>query len=60
MHMEVKAALSDQGIHACHFSTIGGLGGADISLDEILGVIDILEKEKNQPGERPVHWLLKD
>ena len=60
MHMEVKAALADQGLSACHFSTIGGLGGADISLEDLLQVLDILEAGKNDPGEKPVHWLLKD
>lgn len=60
MHMEVKAALADNGMSACHFSTIGGLGGADISLDDILQVIDMLEAMKDEPGEKPVHWLMKD
>lgn len=60
MHMEVKAALADNGMSACHFSTIGGLGGADISLDDILQVIDMLEATKDEPGEKPVHWLMKD
>ena len=60
MHMEVKAALADQGLSACHFSTIGGLGGADISLEDLLQVLDMLEAGKNDPGEKPVHWLLKD
>ena len=60
MHMEVKAALADTAQQYCHFSTIGGLGGADISLDELSGVIDMLEAQKNEAGEKPAHWLLKD
>lgn len=60
MHVEVKAALADQGASYCHFSAIGGLGGADISLTEISGLIDELETHKNEKGERPVKWLLKD
>ena len=60
MHVEVKAALADQGASYCHFSAIGGLGGADISLTEISGLIDELEAHKEEKGERPVRWLLKD
>ena len=60
MHVEVKAALADQGASYCHFSAIGGLGGADISLTEISGLIDELETHKDEKGERPVKWLLKD
>lgn len=60
MHMEVKAALADTAEQFCHFSTIGGLGGADISLDELSHVIDMLEAQKNDAGEKPTHWLLKD
>lgn len=60
MYVEVKAALADQGASYCHFSAIGGLGGADISLTEISGLIDELEAHKDEKGERPVRWLLKD
>ena len=60
MHMEVKAALADQSARFSHFSTIGGLGGADISLAELGQVIDKLEEVKDEPREYPVHWLLKD
>lgn len=60
MHMEVKAALADNSASYSHFSTIGGLGGADISLDEILGVIDELDAQKDVPGEKSTKWLLKD
>ncbi len=60
MHMEIKAALGGSQESYSHFSVIGGLGGADISLKELTGVIDELEAVKNEPGEKPVRWLLKD
>ena len=46
MHMETKAALADAKDDYCHFSVIGGLGGADISIDMLLGTIRSLEASK--------------
>lgn len=60
MHMEIKAAVSDSAEKYCHFSVIGGLGGADISLDDILGVIEKLEKNKNKAGEMETVWLMAE
>lgn len=60
MHMEIKAAVSDSAKKYCHFSVIGGLGGADISLDDILGVIEKLEKNKNKAGEMETVWLMAE
>ena len=42
-----------------HFSAIGGLGGADISLNNILSTIDRLEAVKDEPGEKEVQWYLE-
>nr|WP_312047726.1 transketolase C-terminal domain-containing protein [Anaerotignum sp.] len=41
MHMEVKSAVANFEYKLCHFSVIGGLCGADISLQEMLVTIDI-------------------
>ncbi len=60
MYMETKAALADTDSKFCHFSAIGGLGGADISLQEMLDTIDYLEANKNEPGEKETRWFLKD
>lgn len=60
MHVEVKAALAGSSAAYCHFSAVGGLGGADISLYDISDIIDELEAHKNEPGERPVKWLVKE
>lgn len=59
MYVEVRASLADSAETFCHFSVIGGLGGADISLKELCGVIDDLERMKNDPGGKPAKWLLK-
>ena len=58
-HMEVKAALADSMPGYAHFSAIGGLGGADISLKNILDTIDRLESVKDQPGEKEVQWYME-
>lgn len=60
MHMEVKAALADADAKYSHFSAIGGLGGADISLRDMCVLIDELEAGKNTPGEKETQWLWKD
>lgn len=58
MHMEVKAALADASDRYAHFSAIGGLGGADISLKNMMDVIERMEQEKESPGEKTVMWFL--
>lgn len=60
MHMEVKAALADVDEKYAHFSAIGGLGGADISLKHILDTIDVLDAVKNEPGEKETRWFIDD
>ena len=60
MYVETCAALADADESLCHFSTIGGLGGADISLDHMLSVIDKLGREKNEPGKKATNWLMAD
>ena len=39
---------------------IGGLGGADISLKDILGTIERLEAVKDEPGEKEVMWYMEE
>lgn len=58
MYMEIKAAVADSAGRLCHFSSIGGLGGSDISLDHIISVIERLEEYKNDAGEKPTLWLM--
>ena len=60
MYMEVCAALADVDKQFCHFSAIGGLGGADISLDMITSTINALEEQKDQPGHKETQWYLVD
>lgn len=60
MHMEVKAALADVDEKYAHFSAIGGLGGADISLQNMLDTIDALEAQKNEPGEKTTKWFMNE
>lgn len=56
VYMEVKAAMEH--LDCAHFSVIGGLGGADLSLDHLNAVLDKLEREKNAPGEKDTVWLM--
>ena len=58
MHMEVKAALADCEKRFCHFSAIGGLGGADISVKHMKLCLEKLNTEKSISGEKPTVWLL--
>jgi len=60
MYTEIRAALTNENCDFSHFSAIGGLGGADISLKHMLIVIEKLEKEKNQPGQKDTLWLTKE
>ena len=60
MHMEIKAALADADSRYCHFSAIGGLGGADISIEMMMETIRNLDAHKNEPGERETQWYMVD
>ena len=59
MYVETKAALADVNKGIASYSTIGGLGGADISVNDMLDTIKHLEKIKNEPGEHETRWLMK-
>lgn len=59
MYMETKAAVSRLGERFCSFSAIGGLGGADISLKDMLETIYELDRVKNETGERETRWFMK-
>lgn len=60
MYMETCAALADAADAYCHFSAIGGLGGADLSFEHMLSCIEKLEKAKNEPGAKDTLWLMAD
>lgn len=60
MYVETCAALADADDRFCHFSTVGGLGGADISLAHMTSVIEELERLKNEPGRKSTNWLMAD
>lgn len=60
MYMETRAAIADVDGRFAHFSVIGGLGGADIPLDMILGTIKELDEMKNEPGPRKTRWYMVD
>ena len=60
MYMETKAAVADADERYASFSAIGGLGGADLSFDHMLGVIRKLDEIKNEPGEREPLWLMQN
>ena len=57
---EVKAALADVDEKYAHFSAIGGLGGADISLRNLLETIELLEAVKDAPGEKATKWFMNE
>ncbi len=60
MHMEVKAAIADVDEKYTHFSAIGGLGGADISLQNMLDTIEQLEAQKEEHGEKTTKWFMNE
>lgn len=60
VHMEIKAAVADLDEKFMHFSVIGGLGGADISVDELCDCIEYMNCCKDEAGEHETRWLLKD
>ena len=47
-------------VFVCAGAAIGGLGGADISLDHLLTTLDLLNSSRNEPGKKPVNWLMVD
>ena len=60
MYMETCASLADVDKQFCHFSAIGGLGGADISLDMIMSTIEKLDELKDEKGHKETQWYLVD
>lgn len=60
MYMETCAAVADADEKYCHFSSVGGLGGADISVEHMLDTIKMLEAQKDQPGAKDTNWLMMD
>lgn len=60
MYMETKSAVTDSDEKYCHFSVIGGLGGADISIEMLMTTIRRLDAQKNEPGEKETQWYMTD
>ncbi len=60
MYVETKAAVAHADRKYATFSAIGGLGGADLRFEHMLGCIEKLEAIKNEPGERETVWLMND
>ncbi len=60
MYTEVRAALINGDDKYSHFSAIGGLGGADISIKHMTSVIEKLESVKSKPGQHDTLWLMKE
>lgn len=60
MYVETRSAVSETLSELSHFSAIGGLGGADISLNHMLRVIDKLQASVDIPGQKPTQWLVKE
>ncbi|MDL2307200.1 hypothetical protein LJC48_04120 [Desulfovibrio sp. OttesenSCG-928-C06] len=56
MYMEALAAATG---NASSFSVIGGLGGADIALQDFAKVIETLVANKDKPGRHKTLWLEK-
>ncbi|MHC1719681.1 MAG: transketolase C-terminal domain-containing protein [Clostridiaceae bacterium] len=59
LYMEVKAAASDLESRITSFPVIGGLGGADISLNHFLSVIDKLNSCEKGGKDLECFWLMK-
>lgn len=60
MYVETLAAMAGSGRRFASFSAIGGLGGADISYNDMLHVISELDRIKDEPGEHETVWLMQD
>jgi len=60
LYVEVKAALSELGEKICSLPVIGGLGGADISLSDLVKTLGVLEESaKFSSGQLDTLWLNK-
>ena len=57
MYVETCAALGDALAGKAHFSAIGGLGGADISMAHMAAVVDKL-RSLNDAGRAETLWLM--
>jgi pyruvate ferredoxin oxidoreductase alpha subunit/phenylglyoxylate dehydrogenase alpha subunit len=58
LYMEVKAAISELSEVVCNMSVIGGLGGKDISLKNLLYCIDVLvSASKTNVGQQKTLWI---
>lgn len=60
MYVETLAALAAGQERYASFSAIGGLGGADISYQDMVAMIERLCQIQDQPGEYDTCWLMKD
>lgn len=58
MYMETKSALGGGLSDKAYFSAIGGLGGADISVEDFAELIRQLDCLKDEPGEKSTCWLM--
>ena len=54
-----REALADSGWNLASFSASGGLGGADIALQDFARVIEALAACKDKPGRHKTLWLEK-
>ena len=58
LYMEIKAAISELGHPISSVPAIGGLGGADISVDQLVTCIQVLVKQgSQQPGQLDTYWF---
>ena len=58
LYMEIKAAISELGHPISSMPAIGGLGGADISVDQLVTCIQVLVKQGSQrPGQLDTYWF---
>jgi pyruvate ferredoxin oxidoreductase alpha subunit/phenylglyoxylate dehydrogenase alpha subunit len=58
LYMEIKAAISELGHPISSMPAIGGLGGADISVDQLVTCIQVLVKQgSQQPGQLDTYWF---
>lgn len=60
MYVETLSAISSLGEKQASFSTIGGLGGADISVKDLTDTLMYLDSVKGFPGEKETRWLIKE
>lgn len=60
LYMETASAMSNTGRKITSLPVIGGLGGADISVDHFIDCIEILEANKGNKIDLPARWLTRD